>query len=156
MEQNNRNSSSSEERIGVCICSVEHTYLAIEEVYVQQVLPIQPVTFVPGCPEYVRGVIYLRGKIESVIDPGLLVGMPKKEDREEGRILLVENDSVRTGIVFNTVEDIVQVLASQIEPPMSSLSDALKPIVIGSFTWQNRTILLLDIEKMLLLIQEGS
>jgi len=139
----------------VCICTLEQTLLAVKGSYVQRVLPCQQITHVPGCPDFVLGVIYVRGNIESVIDLRSVAAIPKTGDLQDGKILIVEDERMRTGILFDAVEEMFRLSDAQIEPPVHTLPEGLKPLVIGTFSWHERPVVLLDMAQVISRICEG-
>jgi purine-binding chemotaxis protein CheW len=80
---------------------------------VREIVPIRSATRLPGAPEFVRGLINLRGSIVTVVD--LAVRLGTGSAREDGSIILVEHGSKHVGVAVDEVRD-VQVLArGQIE-----------------------------------------
>jgi purine-binding chemotaxis protein CheW len=77
-------------------------------------VPYRPATRLPGAPNYVCGLINLRGTIVTVLDLGLRVG-GKTVDRDGGSIILVENGSKLVGLAVDEVRDVQPVSEEQVE-----------------------------------------
>jgi purine-binding chemotaxis protein CheW len=94
---------------------------AIEVEHVCEVLEMAPIARVPTAPNYMRGLINVRGKAIPVVDLRLKFGLPSTPDTLETRIILIELDldgqpSVVGGIA-DSVNEVIELEASQIHPP---------------------------------------
>lgn len=115
---------------------------------VREILPLGKISYVPGAPEYVLGVINVRGDIESVITIHRFLDLPEGRRTPKSRIVLAAKDGVRSGVLVDSIEDVVDVPASRVTPPLSILDDARKELVTGAIEYRNRNVTLLDIGKV--------
>lgn len=123
---------------------------------VAEVLGARKIFAVPGCPASLVGVINVRGEIESVIRLHELLGMAVADARSDTPILLGRGRTMRSGILVDRVIDVVDVLASNILPPPSTLSAHLKGLVTGAVELAGQTVTLLDMDQALSHYSAGS
>jgi purine-binding chemotaxis protein CheW len=129
------------------------TFLLGEEVYglkilaVQEIIGLIHITPVPRMPDYVRGVINLRGKVIPVIDLRIKFGMPTKEDTRQSCIIVVEipdDDRIVTmGISVDSVSEVMNIPADQVAPP-PSVGGAQIDFILGMGKVGNNVVALLD------------
>lgn len=121
---------------------------------VQEIIGVLHITSVPRSASYLKGVINLRGKIIPVVDLRLKFGMPEAPYNEKTCIIVVNaNLSGRTlhvGVVVDTVLEVINFQAGQIEPPPEYGVAIDANFVLGmGRTADNSIIVLIDIEKAL-------
>ncbi len=98
----------------------EETF-AIEIVKVREVIDYVHVTRVPRMPDYLRGVINLRGSVVPVIDLRLILGMPSIEKTVDTCVIIAEvmidGEALHLGMLADSVQEVIDVNPSQIDPP---------------------------------------
>ncbi|MEZ4598651.1 MAG: chemotaxis protein CheW [Syntrophotaleaceae bacterium] len=85
--------------------------------YVTEIIGIQKITKVPDMPTYIRGVINLRGKVIPVMDVRSRFGLPTREYDDRTCIIVVDIAEQPLGLVVDRVNEVVDIPASQVEPP---------------------------------------
>lgn len=141
--------------------TTEHQLVALElgdEVYgvdiacIYTVLMPQSITVVPQTPEYVKGVMNLRGQILPIIDLRIRFGLPA-EDHPKMRIVIVNVNDVTAGLIVDAVSEVLRLPDSSIEPPSVLLSSVAADCITGigqvGEAENQRLILLLDVYKLL-------
>jgi purine-binding chemotaxis protein CheW len=118
---------------------------------VVEIIRMQPITYMPNTIDYVKGVINLRGKVVPVIDMRLRF---KKEERpydSRTSIVIVENGGMTVGLIVDTVKDVRDISAAQInESPKSKGSTANgKNFVCGIISLEDESAMLLNTAKVL-------
>lgn len=88
---------------------------AIEILKVQEIIGLLPITPVPRMPDYVRGILNLRGSIVPIMCLRRRFGLHDVEDTTETCIIVVEADGQHSGIVVDKVSEVVDVTVDQIE-----------------------------------------
>ncbi|NIA14837.1 MAG: chemotaxis protein CheW [Nitrospiraceae bacterium] len=125
----------------------------LEILKVQEIIGMMNVTAVPKTPEFVRGVINLRGKVIPVIDLRLKFQMETKEDTERTCIIVVqvacEEQTVTMGIIVDEVSEVLDVDASQIEPPPAMGAGTDSDFILGMGKVANKVVMLLDADRVL-------
>ena len=122
---------------------------AISVETVESIIRLGPLTSIPGSPDYVRGVMNLRGRIMSVIDLRIRFGMPANNDRPEGRILVVESADNTIGLLVDSVSEVFTLAAEDIQPPPPELGNGAVGGVDGIIHLDDRLIVRLDVESIL-------
>ena len=153
-EEQTLNEKSSEIKAGLFL-----TFALGEEMYgleilaVQEIIQMAPITVVPRTPEFVRGVINLRGKVIPVIDLRKKFEMETIEDTEHSCIIVVEVGSNRQpvimGIVVDQVAEVLNVANDQVEPPPVFGTTVDTDFIQGMGKVHNKVIILLDIRRVL-------
>jgi purine-binding chemotaxis protein CheW len=120
-----------------------------------EIVRLTEITAVPDAPEYIEGVINLRGKIVSVIDLRKRFGEKQiVANNKKNRILVVESHGRLTGLIVDSASDVIKIPAEDVEPPPAVFQEGGLNCVTGLGKYKNRLIVLLDMNK--LLEQSGS
>lgn len=120
----------------------------LEILKVSEIIGLQPITRVPRMPEFVRGVINLRGKVIPITDLRRKFGMAA-EDSEDSCIIVVQMKGIQTGIVVDRVSEVVAVAEGDIEDAPSFGAGIRTEFLLGIGKSGDRVKLLLDIDKVL-------
>ncbi|MCA1987771.1 MAG: chemotaxis protein CheW [Desulfarculus sp.] len=125
----------------------------LEILRVREIIGMMAITPVPRTPDFVRGVINLRGKVIPVIDLRLKFGLPYKEPDERTCVIVVEvmNDgrTVQMGIVVDRVNEVVDVKPGEVEPTPSFGVALDTAFILGMAKVQGKVKILLDIDRVL-------
>ena len=140
-----------EERIKVVIFTLRGGYYAFYGEDIREILHYTNIFYVPGSPEYIVGIINVRGDIESVIDIGHFLD-EKGAARDDPLIAMAVRDDFHSGIMIDAIEDVVDVPVTSIHPPLTTLNGAAKDLVIGGIEYAGMAVSLLDIGKLAALI----
>ena len=87
---------------------------------VTEIIGIQSITEIPEMPDYIKGVINLRGKVIPVMDVRIRFKFPPREYDERTCIVVVEIDGTSIGLVVDTVNEVADIPEDQVEPPPKS------------------------------------
>ncbi len=116
---------------------------------VREIFPPQEITRVPNAPEYVEGVINLRGKVVAVIDLRKRFGVEVTETTNESRIVVVEYDGEDVGVIVDAVHEVVSVEADHLAPATEITEQNDARIAQGFARLDEQLIILVDIEMVL-------
>ncbi len=131
------------------------TFVLCDEEYglgilkVREIIGIQDITPVPQTPDFVEGVINLRGKVIPVVDLRLKFGMPKTDYTKETCIIVVDVDSLLMGTIVDTVSEVLDIKEGEIEPPPSFGQKVDVGFILGIGKVNEKVIILLDVDKVL-------
>ena len=115
-----------------------------------EIVRLTEITSVPDAPEYIEGVINLRGKIVSVIDLRKRFGEKQiVANFKKNRILVVETHGRLTGLIVDAASDVIKIPAEDVEPPPAMFQDSGLNCVTGLGKYKDRLIVLLDVNKLL-------
>ncbi len=126
----------------------------LEILKVQEINGMMDVTRVPRTPDYVRGVINLRGRVIPVVSLRKKFEMPEVEDTEKTCVIVVQvtrNDTqITMGIIVDEVSEVLNIQADQIEPPPSfggGMEEA--DFIIGMGKLGKKVVIMLDVDMVL-------
>lgn len=120
----------------------------LEILKVSEIIGMQPITRVPRMPEFVRGVINLRGKVIPITDLRSKFGMDV-ENAGESCIIVVQMKGVQTGIVVDRVSEVVAIVEGDIEDAPTFGAGIHTEFLLGIGKAGGHVKLLLDIDKVL-------
>lgn len=115
---------------------------------VREIMGLLDITPVPQMPEFVKGVINLRGRVIPVVDLRLKFGMPPAEYNDETCIIVVDVGQM-TGIIVDTVQEVLDIADDQIDPPPPLGAGVDTSYVLGMGKVKEKVKILLDIDKVL-------
>jgi purine-binding chemotaxis protein CheW len=121
----------------------------VEILKVKEIIGIMNITSVPQTPEFVKGVINLRGKVIPVIDLRLKFGMSLQEYNERTCIIVVDINNMVTGIVVDSVSEVLNIKAEEIEETPSFGVKLYTEYILGMAKLKGQVKILLDIDKVL-------
>lgn len=114
-----------------------------------EIVRVPEITAVPDAPEYMEGVINLRGKIVSVLDLRKRLGEKQVTSSRRNRILVVEHRGKLNGLIVDSASEVLKIAASEVEPsPTEAMQGGLK-CVTGLGKYKGRLIVLLDMARLL-------
>jgi purine-binding chemotaxis protein CheW len=115
----------------------------------REIVRVPEITAVPDAPDYLEGIINLRGRIISVVDLRKRFGEAATEINRHSRILVVEHRGRLAGMIVDSASEVLKIPESEIEPAPAMMREGGLDCVTGLGKYQGRLILLLDIEKVL-------
>ena len=120
---------------------------------VKEIIGLMPVTPVPRTPEYVLGVINLRGKVIPVVDLRLRFGLESVESTDRTCVIVVEiagpSGPVMVGVVVDSVSDVLNIKEEDIEGELSFGASLDTEYILGMAKMDNGVKILVDIDKVL-------
>lgn len=116
---------------------------------VQEVLRVNEIAPVPGAPEYVLGIINLRGNIVTVIDTRQRFGLREKELDDTSRIVIIEVANNVIGILVDSVAEVVYLRESEIESAPNVGSRDSSRYIQGVSNRDSKLLILVDLNKLL-------
>jgi purine-binding chemotaxis protein CheW len=116
---------------------------------VHEIVRVPEITNVPDAPEFVEGVINLRGKIVSVVDLRKRFGETATEKTKKNRVIVVESEGKAVGLIVDAASEVLRIPHSEIEPPPKVLADDTSSFVTGVGKLKDRLIILVDLQKVL-------
>ncbi|MCD1293465.1 hypothetical protein CUJ83_00445 [Methanocella sp. CWC-04] len=123
---------------------------------VREIIKIDNIARIPESPEYVEGVINLRGKITPVVSLRALIGASPREIDEDMRVMVTDTGAGSFGIAVDSVTEVKYIQESMIEPLPKILSSSYdNAFVKGVGKLPDRILILLDLKEMLREIDLG-
>ena len=121
----------------------------LEIMRVKEIIGLMEITPVPRMPDFVRGVINLRGRVIPVVDLRLKFGMKTTEDTQETCIIVVDLNDTLMGVVVDRVSEVLDVAEADIEEPPSFGVDLDTSFILGMGKAKDKVVILLDIKEVL-------
>ena len=119
---------------------------------VREVLDLTSVTEIPRTPEFMAGVINLRGSVVPVVDLRLCFGMSKTQSTRNTCIVVVEvlldNESIVIGALADSVEEVIDLEPDQIQPPPRMGTQIRTDFIKGMGKRDTQFIMILDIDRV--------
>jgi purine-binding chemotaxis protein CheW len=145
-----------EKKVELVVFTLNDAFYAFYGKDVKEILSVLTIYFVPGTPKYILGIINVRGDIQSVLNIRTFLNIPEKELNDgKGRIVIAEKNGVRSGVLVDSVVDVVEVPEESIKEAISTLNEEIRYFVVGETTYKNNNVVLLDIGKVFEKISEG-
>jgi len=139
----------SDEILQLVSFNIGEEEFGVDILKVQEINRMLNVTRVPNAPEYVEGVINLRGKVIPVVDLRKRFGLPPKEHDKNTRIIVIELSGKTVGFVVDSVKEVLRIPKSVTEPPPALATNINAEYITAVGKLDDRLLTLLDMEKVL-------
>lgn len=128
---------------------LENETYGINVMQVQEVLRYTEIAPVPGAPEYVLGIINLRGNVVTVIDTRSRFGLPSSDVSENSRIVIIEAEKQVIGIMVDSVAEVVYLRSSEIDAAPAVGTEESAKFIQGVSNRDGQLLILVDLNKLL-------
>lgn len=146
--QSSAQAQTNNETSRFLIFSLNGEEYAVPLLKVKEVIALTDITPVPYSPPHFKGIMNLRGQVISVVDLRLKLKMSKAESSSETAIIIVDLGFLSLGVIVDSVESVLAVGHSDIQPP-PEVGGANTNYIKGVTRKDKKLILLLDIESVL-------
>lgn len=116
---------------------------------VQEIVAVPEITKVPDTPDFLEGIINLRGKIVSVVDLRKKFKLNGSDRNKKNRILVTEMDGKVAGLIVDEVSEVLKLNPDNIEPPPEMVNSVGVEYITGIGKLEDKIILLLDLGRVL-------
>jgi purine-binding chemotaxis protein CheW len=145
----NATQGKSEELLQLVSFNIGGEEFGVDILKVQEINRMLEVTRVPNAPEYVDGVINLRGKVIPIIDLRRRFDMERREHDKNTRIVVVELQGKVVGFVVDAVREVLRIPKSVTEPPPPIVAGINAEYITAVGKLEDRLLILLDLEGVL-------
>jgi len=145
-ETKDHNSPGILQLVGFLIGNEEY---AVDILKVQEINRIVQITKVPNSPDFVEGVINLRGKVIPILDLRIRMGIGKKEQDSRTRIIVVEVAQKTIGFIVDEVTEVLRIPDNIIEPPPDIVMVKKSEFITGVGKLEDRLLILIDLDKII-------
>ncbi|MDO9519553.1 MAG: chemotaxis protein CheW [Pseudohongiella sp.] len=128
---------------------LENETYGVNVMVVKEVLKFQDIAPVPGAPDYVLGIINIRGTVISVINTRRRFGLLDREADDNTRIVIIEIGRHIIGILVDSVAEVVYLRRSQIETAPQVNKDESARFIQGVCHRDNQLLILVELDKLL-------
>lgn len=115
--------------------------------YVQEIVPVHPITKVPNSSKEILGIICLRGQVLPVIDLGVFLGQCVENITNETRLIIVKIKDEVISIIVDKVNQNISIPADEIEPAPNTVKDE-RGLIEGIYLFKKKLIILLKPEQL--------
>lgn len=121
---------------------------AVEITKVKEIILVEGITRVPQMPDFIEGIINLRGSVIPVVDLRKRFDLACEVNGEDTRIVIARMDERIVGLIVDTVSQVMKIPNDQIQPPPDTIAGIAGEYLQGVGKMDDRMIILLDIEKV--------
>jgi len=121
----------------------------IEILKVQEIIKMLQITKVPNAPNFVDGVINLRGRVIPIIDLRIKLGLTRKDHTKNTRIVVVELKNKTVGFIVDEVNEVLRIPKEITEAPPEMIGNINREYITSIGKLEDRLLILLDLEKIL-------
>ncbi|MDR3511501.1 MAG: chemotaxis protein CheW [Caulobacteraceae bacterium] len=140
--------STSERRELIAFCIGEQEY-CVDIMAVREIRGWSPATPLPQTPDYMRGVINLRGAVLPIMDLAARLGLPTSETTVRSVIIVIKVDERMVGLLVDAVSDILSITEDLIQATPDVACDRVRSFIRGLITMEGRMISEIAIERLL-------
>ena len=134
---------------------IDELLCGIDIKWVQEINRKLALTQVPLSPDYVVGIMNLRGRIVTVINLGKKLGLAPCSMGGKSRVIIVDRDDEYIGLLVDGIKDVVTISATQITPPPANIDLKKGTFFSGACKLEDALISILDVEAVLTAEKKG-
>jgi purine-binding chemotaxis protein CheW len=127
---------------------LDGTDYALPILSIREIILMRPITRVPQVPDYVDGLINLRGLVIPVVSLRRRFGLPPREHDEETRTIVATIGEKLVGCVVDSVTQVTRIASEQIQPTPPAITSVVRRFVSGLAQLDDRLLVLLDLERL--------
>lgn len=116
---------------------------------VREIIKLGVITPIPNSPDFIKGIINVRGEIVTTIDIKSRFSLIDEDKMQAKHIIVTKQENSLFGLMVDEVIEVLRIQEKEIQPPPAILTRIDEKYVNGVVTYENRLIILLDISKIL-------
>ena len=122
----------------------------VEVLKVREIIRMPSITRMPNMPQYIEGIINLRGKVIPIISMRSRFSLAENENSGQTRIIIMDVAGSLTGFIVDAVSEVIRIRSSEIQPPPSMvLSGGIgQEFITGVFNHGERLLIIMDVDRM--------
>jgi purine-binding chemotaxis protein CheW len=121
---------------------------AIAITKIQEIILMKPITRIPQVPDFIEGLINLRGSVIPIVNLRKRFGLPPREIDDETRTIVVNVHEKTVGCVVDAVTQVMRINRDQIQPPPLGVMAVNHQYLAGLAKLDDRLMIILDIDKL--------
>lgn len=138
-----------EKTLQLVIFRLVQEWYGVEITKVKEVIRVGKITYLPSSPEYIAGIVSLRGNILSITDLKRILNLPHEDLTEKARIIAIESGMVETGFLVDEVVESIEVPVTKVETPLLTIPAEIAKYIEGHCKVNDKLIALISVEKVL-------
>lgn len=149
MAKENNSKVETSEILQLVSFKIGNEEFGVDILNVQEINKMVEITKVPNCPEFIEGIINLRGRVIPIIDLRTRLRLPKIEHDKDTRIIVVEIAGKIIGFIVDSVQEVLRVPVSITEAPPEIVTGINSEFIKSVGKLEDRLLILIDMEKIL-------
>jgi purine-binding chemotaxis protein CheW len=127
---------------------LDHEDYAIAITKIQEIILMKPITRIPQVPDFIEGLINLRGSVIPIINLRKRFGLAPREVDDETRTIVVNIHDKTVGCIVDAVTQVMRINGDQIQPPPLSMLAVAHQYISGLARLDDRLLIILDIDRL--------
>jgi purine-binding chemotaxis protein CheW len=127
---------------------LDNEYYAIAITKIQEIILMKPITRIPQVPDFIEGLINLRGSVIPIVNLRKRFSLPPREVDDETRTIVVNIQDKTVGCIVDAVTQVMRINREQIQPPPLSVLAVSQQYIAGLARLDDRLLIILDIERL--------
>ncbi len=149
--------NSCSELIQLVSFNLDQEEYGVDVLKVREIIRMPNVTRVPNTPQYVEGVINIRGKVIPIISMRKKFSLCDKDNDKQTRIMVMDMDGELMGFIVDSVSEVIRISETEIQPPPPVVNGGVDQICLsGVINRADRLLVLLELEKAFSLEERSS
>ncbi|WP_310599835.1 chemotaxis protein CheW [Desulfobulbus sp.] len=128
---------------------VGHALCGMDILKIQEINKLMEMTKVPQAPDYMVGILNLRGQIVTIIDLGQKLGLGRVEISSDSRNIIINAPGEHVGLLVSKISDVIMADPDRIEPAPANMSGVQGSFFTGVYKTENKLIGILDVKEVL-------
>lgn len=121
----------------------------VEVLKVREIIRMPTITKMPNTPDYVDGIINLRGKVIPIISMRRRFGLQDSEHDSHTRIMVMDVAGGLTGFIVDGVSEVIRIHSDEIQPPPAMMSANIdQDFITGVFNHADHLLMIMDVDRM--------
>ncbi|OQA66413.1 MAG: purine-binding chemotaxis protein [Candidatus Diapherotrites archaeon ADurb.Bin253] len=141
--------NNSVDELQVVVFALDNSYYGVHILKVQEIIKMTEITKLPNTPNFIEGVVNLRGKIIPVMDLRKRFGLESIKIDDSWKILILKDEEMQFGVMVDQISEVEKVPVSIIEVPPKVVSGVNGKFINGIAKTEKKLLILLDIDKIL-------
>lgn len=128
-------------KLQLVVFTLHDEQYAVDTLKVKEIARMESITPIPRTADYIEGVLNLRGQILPVVCLRKRFGLPPRVETKETRIIIIDTDELRVGLIVDAVSEVSDLSAATVTPAPEMASS---PYIMGVCHYEGSLVVLLD------------
>ena len=129
--------------------NLDNEEYGVEVLKVREIIRMTTITHMPNTPQYVEGIINLRGKVIPIISLRKRFSLPNADNDSRTRIMVMDVEGELMGFIVDAVSEVIRISGSEIQPAPAVTSGGIdQDCISGVINQAERLLVLLDLDRM--------
>ncbi len=137
------------EQIEFLTMNIDQTVCGLNIIDVQEVTKVSDITTTPRSPDFVEGIINLRGNIVTIVNLGKKLGLKPVEIQEENHVIIIILDDEYIGLMIDGIDTVIHSNTMEVESVPANMNGASEDFFEGVLKTQDQLICILELDKVL-------